>query len=132
MLPEQERIYNELKTFCTAQLSEQSFVTATQVITQMLRLHQVLCGHVTDEQGVEHEIETNRTKELLLAIDELISKSPPCCCGRHCRLVWADHVSRNLRSGQPPHSASRPEAQAADHPPAEYCGGAAHLQALAG
>lgn len=71
MLPEQARIYNELKTFCTAQLNAQSFVTATQVITQMLRLHQVLCGHVTDEDGNEHEIETNRTKELLAAIDEL-------------------------------------------------------------
>lgn len=71
MTVEQARIYNELKTFCTARLNEQDYVTATQVITQMLRLHQVLCGHVVDEQGQEHEVETNRPAELLAAIDEL-------------------------------------------------------------
>ncbi len=71
MLPEQERIYNEMKTFCTAQLNALDYVTATQVIVQMLKLHQILCGHVVDEQGNAHEIETNRTKELLAAIDEL-------------------------------------------------------------
>lgn len=71
MTQEQERIYNELKTFCTARLNEQDYVTATQVITQMLRLHQVLCGHTVDEQGNEHEVETNRPKELIAAIEEL-------------------------------------------------------------
>jgi SNF2 family DNA or RNA helicase len=71
MPPEQRRIYEELKTFHTAQLDAQSFVTATQVITVMLRLHQVLCGHVTDEQGNEHEIETNRTKVLLECLEEV-------------------------------------------------------------
>lgn len=71
MTTEQARIYNEMKTFCTAQLNAQDYVTATQVIVQMLKLHQILCGHVVDEQGNEHEIETNRTKELLAAIDEL-------------------------------------------------------------
>jgi hypothetical protein len=71
MTPEQARIYGELKTFCTARLNEQDYVTATQVITQMMRLHQVLCGHTVDEAGNEHEIETNRPKELLAAIDEL-------------------------------------------------------------
>lgn len=71
MTTEQARIYNEMKTFCTAKINEQDFVTATQVIVQMLKLHQILCGHVVDEQGNEHEIETNRTKELIAAIEEI-------------------------------------------------------------
>jgi hypothetical protein len=68
---EQRRIYDEMKTFSTAQLNAQDFVTATQVIVQMLKLHQILCGHVVDENGNAHEIETNRTKELIAAIEEL-------------------------------------------------------------
>lgn len=71
MTTEQARIYNELKAFCTARLNDEAYVTATQVITQMLRLHQVLLGRAVDEQGNEHEIETNRTKELIAAIEEI-------------------------------------------------------------
>lgn len=71
MTPEQSRIYQELKTFCTAKLESQDYVTATHVIVQMIKLHQVLCGRAVDEAGNEHEIETNRPKELLAAIAEL-------------------------------------------------------------
>ena len=72
MTTEQARIYNELKAFCTARINDAGdYVTASQVITQMLRLHQVLLGRTVDEQGNEHEIETNRTKELIAAIEEI-------------------------------------------------------------
>jgi SNF2 family DNA or RNA helicase len=65
MTDEQERIYREVRDYATARLSEEAHVTATQVITQILRLHQVLCGHTRDETGVEHEIPENRTRAVL-------------------------------------------------------------------
>lgn len=71
MTPEQVRIYRELKLFATASLDGLSNVTVSNVITQMLRLQQVLLGHTVDENGVEHTIPENRTKELINFIDEL-------------------------------------------------------------
>ena len=67
---EQERIYKELKQFATAALGNNKHVTVTQVVTQILRLHQCLCGHTKDEQGVQHEIPENRTKELLGLLED--------------------------------------------------------------
>jgi hypothetical protein len=65
MTREQSRIYSELREFATAQLSETAHVTATHVIVQMLRLHQVLCGHTVDENGNSHDIPENRTSSIL-------------------------------------------------------------------
>lgn len=65
MTDEQRRIYKELKTYATAKLSATSFVSAQLAITQMLRLQQLLVGHVVDEDGVEHDVPCNRPRALL-------------------------------------------------------------------
>lgn len=65
MTDEQRTIYNEIKEFATASLGDSGHVTATQVITQILRLHQVLCGHVGNEEGEFVEIPEHRTRSLI-------------------------------------------------------------------
>jgi SNF2 family DNA or RNA helicase len=72
---EQARIYRELRQYATSQISELSHVTATSVITQMLRLHQVLCGHVTDEEGVVRDIPERRTAGLLNVLEDYAGKA---------------------------------------------------------
>lgn len=72
---EQKRIYSDLKHFATAQLSEEKFVSAQQVITQILRLHQVLCGHTVTEDGERMDIAENRTNELLDLLAEYDGKA---------------------------------------------------------
>lgn len=72
---EQERIYSELKQFATAELSEMEHVTATHVITRILRLHQVLCGHTKDEEGKVHYIPEKRTQEVLNVLEEYDGKA---------------------------------------------------------
>lgn len=67
---EQQRIYNEIKEFATSQLTNGEHVTATQVITQILRMHQVLCGHVRTENGELQEITEYRTDTLLELLQE--------------------------------------------------------------
>jgi hypothetical protein len=54
-------------------------VTASAAIVQILRLHQVLCGHVTDEEGKIHDIPTNRPTDLL----EILQETP------YKTIIWA-------------------------------------------
>jgi SNF2 family DNA or RNA helicase len=76
---EQEKAYKELKEYATTKLSNGSHVTSTIVISQMLRLHQILCGHVKDEQGEEHLINEHRTEELIDLLEEYQGKAVIWC-----------------------------------------------------
>jgi hypothetical protein len=79
--PEQKRVYKELKEMACAQLDAQSHVTALHVITKILRLHQVLCGHTReDETGIIREIKENRTAAVLDLLEEYDGKAIVWCC----------------------------------------------------
>lgn len=80
---EQRRIYEELKRFATAELSRETHVTATHVLSRGLRLHQVLCGHTVDELGGCHEFAENRTEQLLELLDETDGKTIIWCTYDH-------------------------------------------------
>lgn len=67
---DQKRIYNDLILFSTAQLSATAHVTPTMVMTRLLRLHQVVCGHSVDDVGIEHDIKSNRIDSLMELLDE--------------------------------------------------------------
>jgi SNF2 family DNA or RNA helicase len=70
MTKEQKRIYQDIKDKATSQLNEMDHVTALSVITRILRCHQVLCGHVRDEEGKFHEVPEKRTKALLELLED--------------------------------------------------------------
>jgi SNF2 family DNA or RNA helicase len=85
---EQARIYNDIKLNAMAQLKTGEHITAMQVITQMLRMHQVLCGHTKDENGVEHLIPEKRTEALLELLEDYDGKA----------IIWCnyDHDIRKV------------------------------------
>lgn len=103
MTKEQRKIYDDLKKFSTAQLSEEAHVTPNMVLTRMLRLHQVLCGHVVDDDGEEHEIPENRTQEVLNLLQEYDGKA----------IIWCTYdsdinkITEALRKEYGPNSVSR-------------------------
>ena len=70
MTLEQRKIYEEMRQWATTELSGGSHASATQVITQLLRLHQVVCGHIVDEHGEVHDIPTNRVSALMDLVEE--------------------------------------------------------------
>ncbi len=72
---EQTRLYAEMKLFATAKINETAHVTATIVIAQIMRLHQILCGHVADEMGKRHAIPEYRTRALLELLEEYDGKA---------------------------------------------------------
>lgn len=72
--PEQRRAYDEVKKNATTMLEGGQHVTTTEVITQILRLQQILCGHVTDELGVVHLLANRRVEALTQTIAETDGK----------------------------------------------------------
>lgn len=76
---EQARIYRELKAYATAEIEAGAHVTATQIITLLLRLHQCLCGHTRDEEGRWHAIPEKRTDALMEVLAEYDGKAIVWC-----------------------------------------------------
>ena len=77
---EQVKAYNEMKQFAVAELEDKT-MTAFSALTQMMRLHQITCGHVTTDDGTIQEIKSNRLKELLNLLEETDGKI----------IIWANY-----------------------------------------
>ncbi len=71
---DQERLYNQLKHDSLAFLSLQTTVSVQLAITKLLRLHQLVCGHLTDDNGVVHSISNNRISALMNVLNETDGK----------------------------------------------------------
>lgn len=72
---EQQRLYSELKEYAIAELeSGGGVVSTTSVITQILRLQQLVCGHITDDLGVVQDVPTNRISTLVEVCQEAAGK----------------------------------------------------------
>lgn len=70
---EQKTMYVSLVKLSIAEIekeSETSLVTVKLAITKLLRLHQLVCGHIKDDDGVVHKIPHNRLKALEAILEE--------------------------------------------------------------
>lgn len=79
MTGEQRAAYDEMRDWATAYLADGKAASASNVITQMLRLHQICCGHVVDEDGTLRKFPQNRTKELLSILRDYDGKAVIWC-----------------------------------------------------
>ena len=75
MTPEQAHHYTQMREFATTLLNGTERVTATIVLTQMLRLHQILSGHAKSDDGEVMRIPENKTGEVLSILDEHSGKA---------------------------------------------------------
>tara|TARA_R100001510_G_scaffold17850_1_gene15216 strand:- start:1190 stop:2632 length:1443 start_codon:yes stop_codon:yes gene_type:complete len=75
MTPEQKRIYKELKEYAMAHIEDKEFMTATNVMTQLLRMQQVLSGHTKSDSGDFIKVNDNRLNELLDCLEEIEGKT---------------------------------------------------------
>ena len=71
---DQARIYNEIKEYALAHLGDDDFLTAPNVMTQLIRLQQVLSGHTKTDEGKVVDIKDNRLKELMECLEEISGK----------------------------------------------------------
>ena len=71
---DQLRAYNQMKQMALAYLNGKSMTTAT-VLTQLMRLQQITCGHFKADDGTTQEIKNNRIDELLNVLHEVKGKA---------------------------------------------------------
>jgi SNF2 family DNA or RNA helicase len=70
---EQKKMYSEMKKFALTEL-EGNRTTATSALAQLVRLHQIICGHLTTDDGEVRTLKNNRIKELLDILEETDGK----------------------------------------------------------
>jgi len=72
---QQARIYSDLKDYALAHLEDDQFMTTTNVMTQLLRMQQILSGHTKADNGAFVEIADNRLNELMSCLEEIDGKA---------------------------------------------------------
>ena len=70
----QREYYMSLKKAAIVLLDDGELVSAPAVMTQLLRLQQVLCGHLKTDDGELVEFKTNRITALLETVEEMSGK----------------------------------------------------------
>jgi len=71
--PDQQKLYNQMKEKALAVLNDK-MVSTTTVMTQLMRLQQITCGHFTADDGSTQEIPNNRIDELVDVLGEIEGK----------------------------------------------------------
>ena len=71
--PDQHKLYQQMKQKALAVLNGK-MVSTTTVMTQLMRLQQITCGHFTADDGSTQEIPNNRIDELIDLLYEIEGK----------------------------------------------------------
>lgn len=72
--PEQRRLYDKLKDEAILKLSDRSTITVTSALTLIMRLQQIACGHVGDDDGVVVDLPNSRLDALIDTLDAIDGK----------------------------------------------------------
>ena len=77
---DQKKLYNQMKEQALAILNGKMTTTMT-VLTQLMRLHQITCGHFTADDGSTQAVDSNRLNELMSVLEETEGKA----------IIWANY-----------------------------------------
>jgi SNF2 family DNA or RNA helicase len=80
LTPDQKKIYSQMKDNALAVLNGKLTSTMT-VLTQLMRLHQITCGHFIADDGSTQSVESNRLNELMNVLEETEGKA----------IIWANY-----------------------------------------
>jgi len=78
--PDQKKLYEQMKKEALAILNGKQ-VTTVNALTQLMRLHQITCGHFTADDGTIQRIPNNRVSELMDILEETEGKA----------IIWAHY-----------------------------------------
>jgi hypothetical protein len=91
--PEQQKVYNQMKQMALAELNGK-LVTTASVLTQLMRLHQITCGHFKADDGSVQLLNNERIDELLSILNEVEGKAIIWAHYRHDIEVIVDHIKK--------------------------------------
>jgi SNF2 family DNA or RNA helicase len=80
LTPEQNKLYKQMKEQALAEMNGKQ-VTTVNVLTQLMRLHQITCGHFAADDGSIQGIKNNRLLELMDVLEEVEGKA----------IIWAHY-----------------------------------------
>ena len=80
LTPEQKKLYDQMRKEALATLNGKTVTTMT-ALTQLMRLHQITCGHFSADDGSIQQIKNNRLAELLDVLEEIEGKA----------IIWAHY-----------------------------------------
>ena len=83
---EQKKLYEQMRKEALATLNGKTITTMT-ALTQLMRLHQITCGHFSADDGTIQNIKNNRLSELMDIIEEIEGKA----------IIWA-HYQHDIRT----------------------------------
>jgi SNF2 family DNA or RNA helicase len=78
--PDQKKLYEQMRKEALAVLNGKK-VTTVNALTQLMRLHQITCGHFTADDGTIQRIPNNRISELMSVLEETEGKA----------IIWAHY-----------------------------------------
>jgi SNF2 family DNA or RNA helicase len=78
---EQKKLYSELKDRAITILQNQEQISVTNILTQLLRLHQIVTGHVKSDDDVDIPVDNNRIDAMFEVISEMQGKV----------IIWANY-----------------------------------------
>jgi len=79
--PEQRKVYDQMKEIALAELKGK-VMSSVNVMTQLMRLHQITCGHFKSDDGKIQHLKNNRLTQLMDLLDEVEGKV----------IIWANYV----------------------------------------
>ena len=78
---EQKKAYSEMKTSAITILNGEP-ATAVNVLTQLIKLHQITCGHMKTDSGDIINLKNSRLDELMQILGETTGKA----------IIWANYI----------------------------------------
>ena len=78
---EQKKLYSTMKQMAIAHMNGK-VLSAPNVLSQLMRLHQITCGHFKSDDGQVQEVKNRRREELMDVLDETEGKA----------IIWANYV----------------------------------------
>ena len=81
LTPEQDKAYKQMKQMALAMLDNGEVMTTVNVMTQLMRLHQITCGHFKADDGTTTALKNNRIDALMQLLEETEGKV----------IIWANY-----------------------------------------
>jgi len=94
MSSEQRRHYDNIKLDAMTQFADGSDTTIEGVLTELMRLHQITCGFLPNDEGEVHELENERIGVMLDVLAEAPGQAVLWCHFRHSIRQVCEAIAR--------------------------------------